>query len=260
MVESIQKNNLLLSNKILNTWFESISLPVAPTCNMMCNFCMKDRDCISNGNNPEYLSRTMTPRQAVNWAKQSVDDNKRIKIIDISGPGEPLYNVQTFETLKRLNIELPHCYYRINTNGLLLSEKINELVKLNIRMVNVSICSISLEGITRLYSRIVKDKSAIARGIDMANSILKLQYEGIKSCTENGINVGINTICIKGVNDHEILEMASKYSKIGVNSMHLISTNSNRSNYIHLADLLNVEKLKNNISPIINDVEIKVYN
>ena len=260
MVDGIQKNNLRINNKILNTWFESISLPVAPTCNMMCNFCMKDRDCISNGNNPEYLSRTMTPRQAVNWAKQSVGENKRIKIIDISGPGEPLYNVQTFETLKRLNAELPDCYYRINTNGLLLSEKINELVKLNVRMVNVSIGSISAEGIQKLYSRIVKDKSVIFRGADMANTILRLQYDGIKACVENGINVGINTICIKGVNDNEILEMASKFSKIGVNSVHLISNNLKRNNYFHLPDLLSIEKLRNNISPIINDVEIKVYN
>lgn len=260
MVDSMQKQHILINNKTINTWFESISLPVAPTCNMMCNFCMKDRDCISNGNNPEYLSRTMTPRQAVNWAKQSISENKRIKIIDIAGPGEPLYNVQTFETLKRLNIELPHCYYRINTNGLLLPDKINELVKLNVRMVNVSICSISIDGISRLYSRIVKDKSMITRGSDMAKTILELQYEGVRLCVANGINVGINAIYVKGVNENEILEMASKFSKIGVNSMHLISYNTNRNNYVHLADLLSMEKLRNNISPIINDIEIKVYN
>ncbi len=260
MVESNKKQQVLINNKTLNTWFESISLPVAPSCNMMCNFCTKDRDCICNGNNPEYLSRTMTPRQAVNWAKQAVHENKRIKIIEISGPGEPLYNAQTFETLKRLNMELPDCFYRINTNGLLLSEKMDDLVKLNVRMINISICSISMEGITRLYSRIIRDKSVISRGNEMAKAILALQAEGIKLCVANGMNVGINTLCIKGANENEIMEMALKFSKMGVNSMHLISSNSNRNNCIHLADLLKIENLKNNISPIINDVEIKVYN
>lgn len=260
MGRGLLEKTCVFNKKILNSWYESVSLPVAPMCNMMCNFCMRDADCICNGNDPSCLSRIMTPRQAVSHALSEVRKNSRARVIKITGPGEPLYNEQTFETLRRLNNEMPEFIFIINTNGLLLKEKIEELKELNVRMINVSVNAASIETAARLYSRIAVEGTSYRDLYEMSEKILNLQYEGIKECIAQGIRVGINTLYLRRINEDDIKEIALKYKRLGVKSMSLISKfQNNRLGCIDGMDFSLMENLRYTISKIMDDVEIKSF-
>ncbi len=61
------------------------------------------------------------------------------KVVGIAGPGEPLANSATFETLKRVKKEFPEMILCLSTNGLLLPEKIKELVEIGVSHVTVTL-------------------------------------------------------------------------------------------------------------------------
>ncbi len=252
--------NSISYNKALNTWFEELALPVAPACNMMCNFCSKDSDCICNGNSPEYLSKSMTPKQAVDWALSQTNRNKRIKVIKICGPGEPLCNTQTFEVLRRLNIELPEHIYAISTNGLLLEEKVGELARLNVKIVSVAMNAVYIDTMLKLYSRIIKGSSVIVKSQEMADAILGSQIQGMKLCIGMGINVKINAIYFPGINYEDIIAIAKKCRDIGVKSISIISSYPN-GKFIRtvMPSIGELAALQQELSKIVRDVEIKSF-
>lgn len=260
MQNTLMKSNVLLGSKAFHVWFEELALPVAPSCNMMCNFCSKESDCICNGNNPDSLSKPMTPRQAVNWAVASVNKNKKIKVIRISGPGEPLFNNHTFEVLRRLNTELPEYTYSISTNGLQLDEKVEELEKLNVKEVNVSLNSIYNDTAQKLYSRIVKKNQIVAHSAEMAEILLNSQIEGIKHCVKSGIIVNINTIYFPGINHDDIYTIALKCKEWGVNSMCIISCYPNgKFQKQQIPSLAELVHLKQELSRVLQRIEIKSF-
>ncbi|MDP4182337.1 MAG: radical SAM protein [Bacillota bacterium] len=260
MLSSLSNQKIYYADETLNAWFEELSLPVAPTCNMMCNFCSKEKDCINNGNSPEYLSRAMTPRQAVNWAIASVRRNNRIKIIRISGPGEPLCNNQTFEVLKRLNYEMPEYIYSISTNGLLLDEKVEELKGLNVQRVNVSVNAVTKEALMKLYSRVITGREIVVNSEEMADRIIRGQFNGIKRCIENGISVKVSTLCFMGINDKELLTIASRCKELGVKSMSLVTFNPRgKLRGLRTPNLMELAGIREELSKVIKRVEIKSF-
>lgn len=260
MMNHAVKQGACVKERIMNAWFEELVLPVAPACNMMCNFCSKDSDCISNANNPGVLTRVMTPRQAVGWAVSCAKKNKRIKVIRISGPGEPLFNRQTFEVLKRLNAELPGYIYGVSTNGLLLKEKIDDLVRLNVKMVEVSINSLYAETSGRLYSRIIKDDRIITDRGSISETLLDSQIEGIKACRKNGIEVRVNTVCLLSINGTDVINIGNLCRELGVESLRLISSSPDgKLKGVRIPDMSEMSMFYETLSKSMQNVEIKSF-
>lgn len=226
MINRGSMQGLSAKDKVMNTWFEELVLPVAPACNMTCNFCSKDSDCICNANDPGTRSKVMTPRQAVNWAVSCANKNKRIRVIKITGPGEPLFNAQTFDVLKRLNSELPDYIYSVSTNGLLLKDKVKELLRLNVKIVEVSLNSLQLETGSKMYSRLSLYGFVLTEKNNITSILLDNQKEGIRLCVENGIAVRVNTVYLPGVNDKDVINISNLCRTLGVESMRLISAGS----------------------------------
>ena len=105
--------------------FGRMHLAVAPKCNIQCNYCQRDYDCV-NESRPGVTSRIVTPEEAVALVKQVLDEHKFIKVIGIAGPGDPLANEQTFEALRLVKEHFPETIRCISTNGLMLPERIDE--------------------------------------------------------------------------------------------------------------------------------------
>jgi MoaA/NifB/PqqE/SkfB family radical SAM enzyme len=64
-----------------------IRLPVAPCCNIQCNFCNRKYDCLNEGR-PRFTHRVLTPQQAVTYLERVVARHPEISS-DIAGPGDP---------------------------------------------------------------------------------------------------------------------------------------------------------------------------
>lgn len=260
LMQSQSNQKVYYGDEKLSTWFEELSLPVAPLCNMMCNYCSKENDCINNGNDPAHLSRAMTPRQAVNWAYASAKRNSRIKTIRISGPGEPLFNNQTFEVLKRLNTYMPDHIYSVSTNGLLLDERVQELKDLKVQKVNISLNAISNLALMKLYSRVIIGNQIIVNSEAMAGKIIESQFNGIKKCMNYGMTVKINTICFPGINDKELYSLASRCKGLGVKSMSLIAFNPRgKLKGLRVPNIAEMANMKVELKKIIRRVEVKNF-
>ncbi len=260
MFGSMAIKNETLKIKALDTWFDEINLPVAPSCNMMCNFCNRCSDCVLNGNNPEYFSKVLTPRLAVNKAIASIEKNKRAGIFKISGPGEPLSNVQTFEVLRRLSVSLPDYVYSVCTNGILLEDKAEELAELNVKKVEVAVNAVFTRTITKLYSRIVKNNNVVASPEVMTAVMLQGQFNGIRACIERGMLVSVNTTYFPGINDNDILVIASKCEELGVKNMYLIAHKpEGKLKNLQKPVIQDLIALRNQVSKYIREVGIKCY-
>jgi nitrogen fixation protein NifB len=106
--------------------FGRMHLAVAPKCNIQCNYCVRDFDCV-NESRPGVCSRIISPEEAVGYISKAIREFPYIKVIAIAGPGEPLYNDETFKTLELTKESFPHLLRCLSTNGLLLPEKIDLL-------------------------------------------------------------------------------------------------------------------------------------
>jgi nitrogen fixation protein NifB len=260
MLNSQVNEKVSYNVKTFNAWFEGMSIPVAPACNMMCNFCSKDSDCVCNGNSPQYISKPMTPRQGVNFAINSTNKNHRIKILKICGPGEPLFNHQTFEVLRRLNNELPDFIYSISTNGLLLKEKAEELLKLNVKLVEVSINAAFNNSSEKLYSRILRGDKIISGFPMLSEDLLSAQIEGIRACVEKGIAVKVNSIYFPGINEKDLYFIAELINKIGVRAMCIISCIANgKLRGLRTPTMSELSAIQQEIAKILRDVEVKSF-
>lgn len=129
-----------------------IRLSVAPACNIQCRCCIRRYDC-ANESRPGVTSMVLRPTEAVERVRNLVERDLRLGVIGIAGPGDPLANDATFETMKGINREFPDLILCISTNGLALNDRIDDLIKCGMKSITVTINATSPEVAQRIYSR-----------------------------------------------------------------------------------------------------------
>ena len=96
--------------------YARMHLPVAPACNIQCNYCNRKYDC-ANESRPGVVSELLTPQQALIKAQAVAKAIPQLSVIGIAGPGDPLANpVRTFETLALIRESMPDIKLCISTN------------------------------------------------------------------------------------------------------------------------------------------------
>lgn len=207
-------------SKSAQRWFECVHLPVAPRCNIKCYYCTKTGDC-PNENRPGTASKTLAPWQAVRKLKKLISQNPRICVVGISGPGDPLANDQTFETLKLVHREFPHMLKCISTNGLLLAEKAQELRECGVTTVSVTVNAVNHEIAGYIYGWIYYD-GEVVEGPDGAAILVRKQLAGIRAADELGLKVKVNSVLIPGINDFHLPAVAASVKKLGASIMNIV--------------------------------------
>lgn len=194
-----------------------IHLPVAPKCNIKCNFCnMQVSSCELE--QPGISSMILKPENVVEYINSK---DKNVEVVGIAGPGDALFNEETFDTLRILKnrTKYPTC---ICTNGLLLEEKLDKLINLDLDFLSVTINAMDYNVAEQIYSKVIY-KNKIFTGIDGAKFLLDKQQRGLKLASENkNFKMKINTVYIPGVNDKEIIKIAKFGLKYKVDIMNII--------------------------------------
>ncbi len=176
---------------------------MAPRCNIQCNYCLRTT---TNEHKPGAYETILKPIEAVRIAREILKNNSYIKVIGIAGPGEPLYNCETFETLRLLkDTKYIKC---LCTNGLLLPKKVYKLKDLGLEFLTITINSIDPEIATEIYS-FVEFEGERFEGLDAAELLVQNQLKGLRLASKFMI-VKVNTVLIPGVNDEHIVEIAKK--------------------------------------------------
>ncbi len=183
-----------------------LHLPVAPECNIGCNYCDRKVGINHHSYRPSLASKILSPQQALEGISKHMD-KKWLKVVGISGPGEPLFNNETFETLELLNQARGDFTLCICTNGLLLPAYAVKLKKLGVKVITITINAVDEQIARRIYSFVKYERKRLA-GIEASRLLVSKQLEGIERALEEKMLVKINSILIPGVNDRHIIEVA----------------------------------------------------
>jgi nitrogen fixation protein NifB len=199
-----------------------IHLPVAPRCNLQCNYCDRSFDC-ANENRPGVSSTLLSPFQAVTYLKAVYARMPNLSVVGIAGPGDPFANpVETMETLRLVRQEFPNILLCVATNGLGLVEYIDELVELKVSHVTMTVNTVNPATAAKIY-RWVRHDDHVYRDIDGAELLMSRQREAMGRLRETPILVKVNTILLPGINDGEIGEVAAEMRGAGVEIMNTMA-------------------------------------
>lgn len=119
-----------------------IHLPVAFNCNLTCRYCARQHPCV-RPDLPGTSTTLMRPAQALKHLIRQRKIWGEHAVVGISGPGEPLANPETFETLARVRALVPSHPLCLCTNGLLLKDKLRDIVRLGIRVITITMNGIN---------------------------------------------------------------------------------------------------------------------
>ena len=192
-----------------------VHLPVAPDCNIKCNYCNRKYDCV-NESRPGVTSCVLAPKQAIRYLERVLEKAPNITVAGIAGPGDAFANPDlTMETLSLIRASFPDLLLCLATNGLNLSPYVKELAELKVSHVTVTVNAVDPEIGGRIYSW-ARDRKVIYRQREAAELLLKRQLEGISALKTHGVTVKVNTIVIPGVNDSHVPEVSQKIAELGV--------------------------------------------
>jgi len=201
------------SNHRHSLWHR-IHLPVAPVCNVKCAFCSHSVGSSCHTSKPGFSGQIMTPENAVVRTREEIEKNPLLRIVAISGPGEPLANPETFKTLETIRREFKDIAICMSTNGTLLEDKVNWLKKTQVDTISVSMSTASSSTASKIYEW-AKFGDDVLQNEDMGSRIVDSQLRGISKASNAGIHVKVNSILIPEINMQDILLLAREIRRAG---------------------------------------------
>jgi len=199
--------------------FSRMHLPVAPKCNIQCGYCKRGVDKCEY--RPGVTCKIMSPEEAIRLVDEALKRDEKLKVVAIAGPGEPLFNDETFETLKLVNERHPDLIKCVATNGLLLEEKVPVLKSLGVRTVTITINALDPKLASKIYEFIVLDDKVV-EGIEASRILIERQLRGLKAAAGHGLVVKVNTVLIPDLNEREAVEVAKKAAELGAFMQNII--------------------------------------
>jgi nitrogen fixation protein NifB len=217
-----------------------IHLPVAPRCNIQCNFC-EHRMC-TDIQHPGWASKLLSVAEAVDFIQSVVNQRQAYDFVaGIAGPGDALANDQTFQTLSLLHDKYPQIVGCLCTNGLLLEDKLEAITDAGVRALTVTINAPD-SSVGKLIYSWVKYQGTIYREEEAASLLITRQFRGIKKALEAGLSVKVNTVLIPGVNDQHMVKLALRLREAGVRLMNIMP-------------LIPAGKMKHNPAPTCDELQ-----
>jgi len=198
-----------------------IHLPVAPRCNIQCNYCNRKCDCM-NESRPGVTSAILTPGQALQYLGRAMAKMPNLAVVGVAGPGDPFASPEeTLEALRLVRRQYPEILLCVATNGLSIHPHVEELGRLKVSHVTLTVNAVDPAIGANIYAW-VRDSRTIYRGEAAARVLLARQRLAIAALKEHGVVVKINTIVMPGINGHHIEEIAQEVGRLGADFMNCI--------------------------------------
>ena len=160
-----------------------IRISVTSRCNFRCLYCMP--------NTPfewEPKENILSYEEMFQFLKLAIDEG--VKKIRITG-GEPLLRKDLDKFIKMLSNYAPTLDLALTTNGYYLPQFAEKLKNAGLKRVNISLDSLKPE---------VAEKIA-------QKDVLEKVLEGIEEALKVGMEVKLNVVVMRGINDSEILDL-----------------------------------------------------
>lgn len=194
--------------------YARLHLPVAPQCNIQCNYCVRKYDC-PNESRPGVTTKVLSPAEALERYREVKAAMPNLTVIGIAGPGDALADFDnTRETLELIRREDPKITFCLSTNGLLLPQYAAELVRLQVSHVTVTLNAIDPAIGSKIY-KFIRFMGTTYTGETAAAILLSNQLTGLAMLTAQGVSCKVNIVALKGINDHHIPAVVEKAKELG---------------------------------------------
>ena len=139
-----------------------------------------------------------------------------IAVVGIAGPGDPFANPrETLETLARVRARFPDVILCVATNGLNLRPYLDDLERLAVSHVTVTVNAVDPAIGAKVYSWMRTGKK-VMRAEEGAALLLERQLEAIAGLKARGIMVKVNSIILPGINEDHIPVVARRMAGLDV--------------------------------------------
>jgi len=194
--------------------YARLHLPVAAECNIQCNYCLRNYDCM-NESRPGVATKILSPIEALNRYKSLKNNMANLTVVGIAGPGDALANFeQTSETLRLIRDFDPDVTFCIATNGLLLPQYTAQLKTLGVSHVTVTVNTVDPAIGAKIYKH-VHYMGKTYTGPEGAAILLANQLAGIKMLHDTGMTCKVNCVILKGINDDHVIEVTKTAAALG---------------------------------------------
>ena len=201
-----------------------LHLPIAPKCNLSCNYCLRKYDCV-NESRPGVTTAVLTPAQAFDHFMKVKRDMPNLTVVGIAGPGDTLANPEeTFRTLEMIRKEDPNITFCMSTNGLALPEYVEDMKRVGVSHATVTINAVDPVIGAQIY-KFAMYRGKKYTGETAAALLLANQMAGLRALSQAGIVSKVNTVLLKGINDGhipQVVETARELGAVMTNIMQLI--------------------------------------
>ena len=196
-----------------------IHLPVSPACNIGCRFCSRVLN--DTEHRPGVTAKVITPEESIGVLHKALKICPDIKVAGIAGPGDTLATNAALETFRLIDKEFPHLLKCMSTNGLLLAEKADEVIKAKIDSLTVTVNAVEPEIEAKLNKFVVYHGKKYD-ALEGAEILIENQLNGIKKVAESGITVKVNTVLVPRINGAHIEKIAQTVSSLGATIYNII--------------------------------------
>jgi nitrogen fixation protein NifB len=192
----------------------SMLLHLATACNLQCRYCFSAREPASRRSPQRTGTTILTVEAAVGMVESGIGSGVPPSVVEIGGPGEPLLNAATFTILRQLRESYPDMPLSVWTNGVLLPDRLEDLVRAGASRLTISLPAATAGTAGKIYDwAAYRGRSHI--GAEAAALVLQQQWNGFSNAVESGMLVTVYVSAIRGVNYHEVASVERQAEEIG---------------------------------------------
>lgn len=204
--------------------YARMHIPVAPKCNVQCNYCNRAYDC-QNESRPGVTSSLLSPQEACDKFVSVKEKMPNLSVVGIAGPGDAMANYEaTVNSIKLIKEADPDITFCLSTNGLNLLPHIDELIALGVTHFTVTVNTIYEEVAAKIYKFVEVDGTKYF-GLEAGRIMIERQWKAIRYLRDKDVITKVNIVYMKGINDdhiHEVVERARTFDVSVTNIMPLI--------------------------------------
>lgn len=168
-----------------------LRVSVTERCNFRCRYCMAEKpfSWVPKENLLSY-------EELFAFIKIGIDNG--IRKIRLTG-GEPTTRENLDSLIAMIHTYAPNIDIGLTTNGFLLPSQAQKLKEAGLKRVNISLDSLERETLHYIAQK------------DVLHQVLS----GVQAAVDAGLSVKINSVILRGINDHEIVSLFDYARKIG---------------------------------------------
>ena len=215
--------------------FNRIELSVASRSNVGCNYCD------TKTQNSKDTAKIETAQDAIELVRLAAKSDPRLRVVSISGAGDPLGSEVTFETLRMVQEEFPHFTGMHNYRRVAASQEASPLEETGVNAVSINVNAVDAEVGSQIYSYIRLNGKTL-RGREAFEVLSINQLEGLRNAADAGLMVKVNAAYIPGVNSEHLVEVAKIVRSLGAYVLDIVPFASNGLGGVSAEELVQIRR------------------